>query len=197
MSFSAVARSSSQGLSTQNGHGGTWRVSKILKLYEHLHKKKKESSMGRKEIVVREATDKDADGIIKVLMSTKLHEETWNGNKIFLTENLQKRLSNRQFMVLVAEFNSSIVGFIDCAVFPSFWECQKQGLIIDLFVHPAYQSKGVGSELLKALIERADAENIVELHVSTGRKNEKARKLYGKFGFKEERLLLERSQRPE
>jgi ribosomal protein S18 acetylase RimI-like enzyme len=148
-----------------------------------------------KEIIVREATDKDADGIIKVLTSTKLDGETWNGNEIFVTENLQGRLSNKQFIVLVAEFNSSIVGFVDCAVFPSFWECEKQGLIIDLFVHPAYQSKGVGSELLKALIKRVNAENIVELHVSTEWKNEKARKLYGKFGFTEEHLLLERSQR--
>jgi ribosomal protein S18 acetylase RimI-like enzyme len=148
-----------------------------------------------KEIIIREATGKDADGIIKVLMSTKLHGETWNENRIFVTENLQKRLSTRQFIVLVAEFKSSIVGFVDCAVFPSFWECQKQGLIIDLFVHPAYQSKGAGSELLKALIKRASAENIVELHVSTGWKNAKARKLYDKFGFTEEHLLLERSQR--
>ena len=151
--------------------------------------------MARKEITVREATVKDADGISKVLNSTKLDEETWNRNETFVTESLQKHLSNKQFIVLVAEFNSSIVGFIDCAVFPSFWECQKQGLIIDLFVHHSYQGKGVGSELLKALIERADAENIVELHVSTGWNNQKARKLYGKFGFTEEHLLLERSQR--
>jgi ribosomal protein S18 acetylase RimI-like enzyme len=147
----------------------------------------------RKEIIVREATDKDADGIIKVLTSTKLDGETWNGNEIFVTENLQKRLSNEQFIFLVAEFNSSIVGFVDC-VFPSFWECEKQGLIIDLFVHPTYQSKGVGSELLKALIKWANAENIVELHVSTEWKNAKALKLYGKYGFTEEHLLLERSQ---
>jgi len=150
--------------------------------------------LAEKEIIVREATVKDADGIIKVLMSTKLNEETWNGNETFVTENLQKRLGNRQFIVLVAEFNSSIVGFVGCAVFPSFWECQKQGLIIDFFVHSAYQRKGAGSELLEALIKHANAENIVELHVSTGWKNEKARKLYGKFGFTEEHLLLERSQ---
>jgi len=131
------------------------------------------------------------------LASTKPDEETWNGNTIFLTENLQKSLSSNQFIVLVAEFNSSIVGFVDCAVFPSFWECQKQGLIVDLFVHPTYQSRGVGSELLKALIKRADAENIAELHVSTGWNNRKARKLYGKFGFTKENLLLERSHRTE
>ena len=158
-------------------------------------KRKDTSVIAEKGIIVREATDEDTQGIIKVLMSTKLDDETWTGNKIFVTENLQKRSSNKQFTVLVAELNSSIVGFVDCTVFPSFWECQKQGLIIDLFVHPAYQSKGVGSELLKALIKRANTENIVELHVSTGWNNQKARKLYGKFGFTEKHLLLERSQR--
>jgi len=151
--------------------------------------------IAEKEIIVREATNKDADGIIKVLRSTKLGEETWNENEIFVIENLQKRLNDKQFMVLVAEFNSSIVGFIDYAVFPSFWECQKQGLIINLFVHPTYQSKGIGSKLLKAIIKRAKAENIVELHVSTEWRNAKARKLYGKYGFTDEHLLLERSSR--
>jgi len=151
--------------------------------------------MARKEIIVREATAKDSVGIIKVLLSTKLVEETWNGDEIFVTESLQKRLSNQQFTVLVAEFNSSIVGFIDCAVFPSFWECQKQGLIVDLFVHPAYQGKGVGSKLLETLVKKADAENIAELHVSTEIGNIKAQRLYRKFGFTGEQLLLERSQK--
>ena len=150
--------------------------------------------IAEKEIIVREATNKDADGIINVLMSTKLDEETWNENGIFVTENLQKRLSSKQFIVLVAEFNSSIVGFVDCAVFPSFWECQKQGLIVDLFVHPAYQGKGVGSKLLETLVKKADAENIVELHVSTKIGNIKAQRLYRKFGFTGEQFLLERSQ---
>jgi len=151
--------------------------------------------IAEKEITVREATDKDVDGIIKVLMSTKLDDETWNGNEIFVTESLQKRLSNKQFIVFVAEFNSSIVGFVDCAVLPSFWECQKQGLIVDLFVHPAYQGKGVGSKLLETLVKKADAENIAELHVSTKSGNIKAQWLYRKFGFTGEQLLLERSQK--
>lgn len=107
------------------------------------------SMIAEKETIVREATDKDANGIIKVLISSKLGEETWNENKTFVTENLQKRLSNKQFIVLVAEFNSSIVGFVDCAVFPSFWECQKQGLIIDLFVILLIKAKELGQNFLK------------------------------------------------
>jgi GNAT superfamily N-acetyltransferase len=148
-----------------------------------------------KEIIVREATTKDAEGIVTVLMLAKLEEEHWSGKRIFVEENLQKRPSKKQFIVLVAEAYSSIVGFVDCAVFPSFWEGEKQGWIIDFFVQPAYQNGAVGSKLLEALIKRANTENIVELHVSTGWKNQKARKLYGRFGFTEGQLLLERAKK--
>ena len=148
-----------------------------------------------KEIVVRDATSEDANEIADVLTSTKLDMEAWCGNRAFVAENLQKFLKKKQLTVLVAELNSSIVGFISCSVFPSFWECQKQGLIVDLFVHPAYQGKGVGSKLLETLVKKADVENIAELHVSTEGGNIKAQKLYRKLGFTGEQFLLERTQR--
>ncbi|MGA3110682.1 MAG: GNAT family N-acetyltransferase [Candidatus Bathyarchaeia archaeon] len=151
--------------------------------------------IAEKEIIVREANSKDAEGIAKVLMLEKLGDEPWGGNRIFVAENLQKRPGKKQFVVLVAESNSSIVGFVDCAIFPSFWEGEKQGLMIDFFVQPACQNRGIGSKLLEAIIKHADAENIAELHVSTERKNQKARNLYNKFGFTEEHLLLERAKK--
>ena len=143
--------------------------------------------VAEKEITVRKASYKDAEGIIGVLTSTSLDEE-WRGKAEFVTENL-KDLG--EVIALVAELNSSIIGFVDCIVFPSFWEGQKQGLITDFFVRGEYQAKGVGSKLLEALVKCAEAQNVAELHVSTGWKNAKARKLYGKYGFTEERLLLE------
>lgn len=148
--------------------------------------------MAEKQIVIREATDKDADGIVGVLASTRLDGDPWTGEDAFVAGSLKG--SGGEFIVLVAEVASSIVGFVDCAVFASFWEGQKQGLIVDFFVLPAYQGRGVGSKLLSALVQKAEREKIEELHVSTGWVNRKARRLYGKFGFTEEQLLLERSK---
>jgi GNAT superfamily N-acetyltransferase len=91
-------------------------------------------------------------------------------------------------------FDSRIIGFIDCIIFSSFWECNKQGIINHLFVQAFYQNIGVGSKLIRTITECADAEDIVEMHVSTGWENTKARKLYGKYGFTDEHLLLQRSQ---
>jgi len=147
--------------------------------------------MLEKEIVIHEVTVNDIDGIIKVLKSTKLDDDAWNENERFVRENILNYGRQNQFIALVAELNSSIVGFVVCAVYPSFWECQKQGFIIDLFVSQPSQSKGIGSELLKAVIERATSEKIIELHVSTELKNTKAQKLYRELGFRNEHLLLE------
>ena len=150
--------------------------------------------MRGEEITVRKATSKDIDSIIGLLESTKLGNEIWKGNGTFAKEALQKSLSNKNDTILVAELDSAVIGFIDCIVFPSFWECAKQGMINHLFVHNAYHNKGVGSKLVKAITEWADAEDITELHVSTERDNVIAQKIYGKYNFTKEHLLLERSQ---
>ena len=154
----------------------------------------REPSMSKKNVIVREASVKDIEGIIRVLKSTRLGEECWDENEHFAAENIRETQRDKGILLLVAESNSLIVGFIDCVFFPSFWESQKQGLIVDFFVHPAEQGKGIGSRLLDALIERAESQGVAELHVSTQQFNLNARKLYNKFGFIGEQLLLERRQ---
>jgi GNAT superfamily N-acetyltransferase len=146
------------------------------------------------KIVVREATGKDVEGVINVLKSTKLAEEAWTGNERWVKKALRDFLNHENYTILVAEQDDRIVGFIDYVVFPSFWEGSKQGLINHLFVHADSQGKGVGAGLVKAIVAHADAEGIGEMHVSTGWENTKARRLYEKYGFMQERLLLERSR---
>ncbi len=147
-------------------------------------------SLGK--IVVRKAAKEDIVGIINTLQSTKLGDEMWQGNEDHVRTTFKEILDNKDFILLVAEINSVIVGFIDGVVFPSLWEDEKQGLILDFFVAVNYQDKGVGSKLLEELTKNADNKGIVELHVSTQENNVKARRLYGKYGFTTERLLLER-----
>jgi len=101
------------------------------------------------EIIVRKATSKDIDGMIKVLESTKLAEETWNGNERWVKRTLRKSLSKKDYTILVAEFDSTIIGFIDCIIFYSFWECEEQGMINHLFVHDDYQGKALAQNLLE------------------------------------------------
>jgi ribosomal protein S18 acetylase RimI-like enzyme len=146
-----------------------------------------------KRIVVRKATPKDVYGIIDVLKSTKLGTEAWEGNEKWTRKTLEECLNLERYVLLVAECNQKIVGFIDYCIYPSFWEGAYEGIINHLFVKSDFQSIGAGNNLVKAVIEEADAQRLSELHVSTERENTKARRLYAKYGFTKERLLLERT----
>lgn len=149
--------------------------------------------MNAEKKTVRKATRKDTGAILEVLKSTKLGTEAWAGNEKWTRRALKEYLNLENYVLLVAEYSQRIVGFIDYCVYPSFWEGINQGIINHLFVHSAFQGKGIGALLIKTVIKEADAEGLGELHVSTERENTKARRLYVKYGFTEERLLLERT----
>jgi len=69
-----------------------------------------------KDLVIREAIDKDVNGIIEVLKSIYLKDEEW------ARRALRKLLATENYIILVAELNGAVIGFIDYYVLPSVWE---------------------------------------------------------------------------
>lgn len=137
-------------------------------------------------LVIREASSKDIEGMIKVLKTVYLQDEEW-ARKVIM-----KLLETDNYVILAAELSGVIVGFIDYYVLPSIWEKWNEATINYLFVHENYQGKGIGSRLLDEVIKRTDKMGIVELHVGTELDNERAIHLYKGHGFTKEYLLLER-----
>ena len=72
----------------------------------------------------------------------------WNDSYQLNSEDLFKALKNSWFMISVYD-NESLVGFarIIC-------DGVVHALILDLIVHPEFQNRGIGSRLLKMLIEK-------------------------------------------
>ena len=138
------------------------------------------------DLIIREATNKDAKGIIAALKTVYLQDEVWAERAI------KRLLATKDYAIFVAELSEQIVGFIDYYVLPSIWEKWNEATINNLFVDRDYQGKGIGSRLLGEVIERTDEIGIVELHVGTEKDNKKAIRLYRKHGFLKEYLLLER-----
>jgi len=138
------------------------------------------------DLVIWEAANEDIEGIIEVLETIYLQDVAWAERAI------KKLLATENYVILVAELDDQIVGFIDYYILSSIWEKWNKATINNFFIHKDYQGTGKGSSLLEEVIKRTDEIGIVELHVGTEKKNEGAIRLYKKHGFLAEYLLLER-----
>ena len=142
-----------------------------------------------KDLAIREASIDDVNGIIEVLQTIYLQDETW------ARKALQKLLTTENYVILVAELALKIIGFIDYYILPSVWEKWNEATINYFFIHKDYQGRGIGSKLLKEVIKQTDKMGIMELHVGTEKENKRAIRLYKKHGFLKEHLVLEREQK--
>lgn len=65
------------------------------------------------------------------------------------------------------------------------WQILDEGHITNIAVHPEFRENGVGSLLLKGLLNEAKMRNINALTLEVRKSNEGAQALYRKYGFEE------------
>lgn len=97
-------------------------------------------------------------------------DDFWQAN------NLKSELENINSKYIVAKLENKTIGFA------GIWFSVDDAHITNIVVHKAYRQQGVGSLLLKNIINIAKCKDSLTLEVNT--KNENAQKLYLKFGFK-------------
>lgn len=107
----------------------------------------------------------------------ELYETTgWNRKYAFTEDDLAKALHNSYFLIC-AYHNGKLVGFgrlISDGIYQTF--------IGDMIVHPNFQKKGIGREILTGLIAkcRTDGMKWIQLTSAKGKME-----FYRKFGFEE------------
>ena len=90
-------------------------------------------------------------------------------------ENLRSELENINSKYIVAKENGLVVGFA------GVWFSVDDAHITNIVVRKAYRHQGIGSALLRRLIEFGKVKSSLTLEVNT--QNEIAQKLYLKYGF--------------
>lgn len=95
------------------------------------------------------------------------------------TTTLKEELENENSTYIVAKKADEIVGFA------GIWKSVDDVHITDIVVKKNYRKNGIGSLLLKELISLTKKLNYKELTLEVNAKNEIAKKLYLKYGFKE------------
>lgn len=79
--------------------------------------------------------------------------------------------------LLVAEMGGDIAGY---AV---FWAVLDQGELGNVAVHEDFRGRGIGRQLVRAVLDRADDRGVREVFLEVRYSNTNAQELYRAFGF--------------
>lgn len=108
---------------------------------------------------------------ISTILSTEF-DDFWN-------ENLLKgEIENPNSKCIIAKSNNEIVGFA------CIWKAVDDIHITNIVVKKIYRKQGIGSLLLKELIEISNKDNMTSITLEVNAKNLPAQNLYEKYGFK-------------
>jgi putative acetyltransferase len=96
---------------------------------------------------------------------------------------------------LVAVIGDRVVGMISLDTFPNKPRRRHAG-VIGICVHEEWQGKGVGTALIRAIVDLADHwVNLTRLELEVFADNETAIRLYERFGFQVEGTLRQHAFR--
>ena len=101
-------------------------------------------------------------------------------------------LSEPKVMVIVAEVNDRVIGYLTINFNKSFLDAGDSAVIDELMVTEKERGKGVGRLLVEYAIEISKHSGCSEVGVSTEFGNMNAQKFYDKCGFKVLGLIFEK-----
>lgn len=76
------------------------------------------------------------------------------------------------------------LGYTQTTFFPSVWVAGREARLEDLFVVPAVRGAGLGARLLEFALSRAGERGARLVGLNTNERNEAARRLYARAGFR-------------
>jgi putative acetyltransferase len=145
---------------------------------------------------IRRAEPNDAAGCCELIRNEDVFAELVQlpyPTETALRETLSSK-SNEGDILLVAVDNGEVIGQI--SLFGNTRMRRRHAAMFGLAVIGHAQSKGVGSALMKAMIDYADNwTTFLRIELTVNADNDKAIALYKKFGFQQEGLLRNYSLR--
>lgn len=106
-------------------------------------------------------------------LSSICFSESWSKDAI------EKEMTNPVATYFVAEQDQEIIGY------GGLWLMADEAEIINIAVSPTCQGKGIGSQLLEALLNTAKSCDAIQVFLEVRASNKPALSLYKKHGFKE------------
>jgi len=99
--------------------------------------------------------------------------------QVFSFEALKKAVTDTNQLFLVAIEDQTLMGFAQ-----TIRQSKETAELDRIFLLPEYTGKGIGTQLLKAILDVLKTEGISRLSVKAGRDETLARRFYEKNGFR-------------
>ena len=99
---------------------------------------------------------------------------------------LRSQLDEKDAVVLVAEDDGNVVGYVYGTNEGYDWMSLRgpAGALHDIVVDPAHRGKGIGAQLLDAIVEALEKRGAPRVLLSTAYQNETAQRLFERAGFR-------------
>jgi len=145
-----------------------------------------------KKIKIRQATIKDFDGLFKLKLESKKDERKYNKQlepiekvKDRYKEYLIKDLDSEHRAVFVASDDNKIIGMIIGRIYRSLIVAgyEKRGSMGNLYVKKSYRKRGIGKNLMKALIDWFKSKNVTGLTLAIYKHNKISEGICKGMGF--------------
>lgn len=144
-------------------------------------------------LTLRTANESDLPGILAIYNHAVRHTTAiWNETEVDL-ENRRAWLQLRQsknFPVLVAVEENNILGYASYGEWRAF-DGYRHTVEHSIYIHEQAQGRGLGRQLMQALIEHARTQNIHVMIAGIDASNQASIRLHESLGFKHAGLFRE------
>lgn len=139
---------------------------------------------------VRQAMLSDIGKLLD-LMAEFYREAGYSLNRQLSQQALAELLHSPSLgQVWLLEQDGRVGGYIVLTIGFSMEYGGRDAFVDDLFVLPGFRGRGLGRCGLDALLAECRRRNVRAVHLEVGRTNKRAKKLYSKFGFRENNRRL-------
>lgn len=121
------------------------------------------------DIIIREMTEADVPQV--AVLEASNFSMPWSEKAFY------EQLNNEHALYMVAVYNETVLGV--CGLLESFGEAD----ICNVSIEHSYQSKGIATRMLKALMEEGTRRGIIAFTLEVRAGNLSAIHLYEKLGF--------------
>jgi GNAT superfamily N-acetyltransferase len=111
--------------------------------------------------MIRAGTPSDARALTELLHAIEdlstVSKESFETTQTRVCKHLERTASSIEHTLLVAEENNQIIGYINAHWHPMMLTADGEGYISELFIHPEFRSKGIGTLLTDRIIQEGRA----------------------------------------